>query len=87
LGKEIKGHAKVVEFEANRTFGAEVDKPFPGQLTWRLQPAGSGSSVTASAELEPGGFFGVAGPLVAKSIRDAFSSDLNTLKAKLEAPG
>lgn len=86
FGKEVEGHAKVVQFEANRKFGAEMDKPFPGQMLWQIESNGNGAKVTVSSEIEPGGFLGVAGPLVAKTIKDSFSSDLSALKAQLEAP-
>jgi hypothetical protein len=33
---------------------------------------------------QPSGFFGAAAPLLAKAIKDSFSSDLSALKAQLE---
>jgi uncharacterized protein YndB with AHSA1/START domain len=86
MGREIQAQARVNEYEANRKFGSEVDKPFPAQLLWVLEPAGSGCTVTVTAESEPTGFYAAAGPLMAKAIRDSFSSDLNSLKAHLETP-
>lgn len=85
VGRELEVHAKVNVFEVDRKFGFQVDKPFPGQLLFSMEPSGGGTTVTSSMEAEPGGFFGVAAPLVKKSVRDAMSADLDTLKTRLEA--
>ena len=53
-------------------------------MIWQMEPIGNDTQVTARSEIEPGGFIGVAGPLVAKSLRDSFDRDLTSLKAHLE---
>jgi len=41
VGKELEVHVKVNAYEANRKFGFQVDKPFPGQMLWLLEPMGA----------------------------------------------
>jgi uncharacterized protein YndB with AHSA1/START domain len=85
VGREIEIQAKVNVYEANRKFGFRTDKPIPFDMLFLTEPAGSGTNVTVTAVGEPGGFFGVAAPLLRKSMKDTLSSDLKTLKAQLEA--
>jgi uncharacterized protein YndB with AHSA1/START domain len=84
VGRELEAHLKVTDFEANRRFGSQVDKPIPFQLLFALEPVGTGTKLTFTATGEPGGFFGVAAPLLRKNIKDTMTSDLKTLKAQLE---
>ena len=85
VGREIEAHLKVTDYEANRRFGSQVDKPIPFQLLFVLEPVGTGTKLTMNADGEPGGFFGVAAPLLRKLLKDTMSSDLDTLKTRLEA--
>ena len=85
VGREIEAHLKVTDYEADRKFGAQVDKPIPFQLLFVLEPVGTGTKLTMNAAGEPGGFFGVAAPLLRKSLKDTITSDLGTLKRRLEA--
>ena len=85
VGKEIEAHLKVTDYEANRRFGSQVDKPIPFQLLFVLEPVGTGTKLTFTATGEPGRFFGVAAPLLRKAIKDTMTSDLGTLKTQLEA--
>jgi hypothetical protein len=85
MGRDIEGHGKVHVYVPNRQFGTQVDKPFPGKMRWLVEPDGTGSKVTLSMEIEPGGFFGtVTAPILAKSIRDNFTADLARLKVYAE---
>ncbi len=84
VGREIEAHLKVTDYEANRRFGSQVDKPIPFELLFVLEPVGTGTKLTFTAIGEPGGFFGVAGPLLRKSVKDTMSSDLKTLKMRME---
>ena len=85
MGKELEAHLKVTDYEVNRRFGSQVDRPIPFQLLFVLDPVGSGTKLTFKATGEPGGFFGVAAPLLRKNIKDTMTSDLATLKSRLEA--
>ena len=85
VGREIEAHFKVTDYDANRRFGSQVDKPIPFHLLFVLEPVGTGTKLTFTTTGEPGGFFGVAAPLLNKAMRDTMSSDLDALKARLEA--
>jgi uncharacterized protein YndB with AHSA1/START domain len=85
VGRELEAHLKCTDYVANRRFGSSVDKPIPFQLLFRLEPVGSSTRLTFIAEGEPGGFFGVATPLLRKNIKDTMTGDLASLKSKLEA--
>ena len=85
VGKEIEAHATVNVYEADRKFGFAIDKPFPAHGLFLLEPSGSGTNLSFSMEGEPGGFFGVAAPLLRKAIKGTMSSDLQALKTQLEA--
>jgi uncharacterized membrane protein len=87
MGKEIEAHATVNVYEADRKLGFAIDKPFPAHGLFLLEPSGSGTKLTFSMEGEPGGFFGVAAPLLKKALTDSMSGDLGNLKARLEAKG
>jgi uncharacterized protein YndB with AHSA1/START domain len=85
VGKKVEIHANVDRYEANRSFGYVVDKPISFHMLWQLEPAGPATKITVHVEGEPGGFFGVAAPLLKKALAGTVTSDLATLKAQLEA--
>jgi uncharacterized protein YndB with AHSA1/START domain len=85
VGREVEAHMKVDAYEADHEFGSAVDKPIPGQALFVLEPSGSGTRLTFSMDVEPGGFFGVAAPLLKKAIKDQMTGDLASLKTRLEA--
>lgn len=87
LGKDLEIHAKVNVYQANGKFGYQIDKPVPADELYLLEPSGSGTKLTFSIEGDPGGFFGVAAPLLKKVLKDQISADLGSLKAQLEAQG
>jgi Polyketide cyclase / dehydrase and lipid transport len=72
-------------YEANRKFGYRVDKPFPMNQVFLLEPSGSGTKLTFTIEGTPGGFFGVVAPLLKRTVKGQMTADLGTLKARLEA--
>ena len=87
VGRDLEIHPKVNVCEANRKFGFQVDKPIPMEMLFVLEPSGSGTKLTMNADGEPGGFFGVAAPLLRRSLRDTMSSDLAALKTQAGSAG
>ena len=60
--------------------------PFPQEHTRLFEPAaGSGTRVTEVAQGEPGGFFGLVGPLLEGVGKRQIRADLARLKDRLEA--
>ena len=60
--------------------------PIPGAGCYLFEPADGGSTrFTQNFEAEPGGFFRLAEPLVARAIRRQMEADMATLKDLLES--
>jgi len=86
LGRRIESDAEITEFEPNRRISMQSTSgsfPFRGSLA--LEPVEGGTRVNATFEVEPGGFFKLAEPLVTRMAERQFESDLANLKDLLEA--
>ncbi|HUG30842.1 MAG TPA: SRPBCC family protein [Candidatus Limnocylindria bacterium] len=86
LGRRIENDAEITEFEPNRRVTMRSTSgpiPFRGSMT--LDPVEGGTRVKATFELEPGGFFKVAEPIVTRMAKRQFESDLANLKDLMEA--
>ena len=84
LGRGMEINATVNVLEPGRKFGSAFDKPFPGHITFKVEPQGGGTKLTMTGGLEPGGFFKLAGPLLSRSLKGTMEKDLRSLKATLE---
>ncbi|HEY6275482.1 MAG TPA: SRPBCC family protein, partial [Streptosporangiaceae bacterium] len=63
----------------------KVDRPFPMLVRYELEDAPEGTLVAIHATGTPGRFFGWATPLMARQVRKSIASDLERLRAELEA--
>ncbi len=61
--------------------------PFPMEWTLTFEEVAGGTRYTQVAEGEPGGFFGLVGPLLERVGRRQLRTDLENLKDLLEARG
>jgi len=61
--------------------------PFPIEWTLTFEEVAGGTRYTQVAEGEPGGFFGLVGPLLERVGRRQLRTDLENLKDLLEARG
>jgi uncharacterized membrane protein len=59
--------------------------PFPMETQYRWEPSGAGTRMTLRNVGNPGGFFKLAAPLMARAMRKANQKDLASLKRILEA--
>jgi uncharacterized protein YndB with AHSA1/START domain len=84
MGRDLDINATVNVFEPGQKFGFAFDKPFPGQITFTVEPQAGDSKLTMAAEIEPGGFFKLAGPLLSRTMRGMMEKDLHSLKTTLE---
>jgi hypothetical protein len=88
MGREFVSDNKVIEFEEGRLCVCSVDSSaFFGRNTWAFDSTEDGRAVfTLSAEGETKGFLGsLAGPAFRSQAQSQMNSDIQNMKAILEA--
>jgi uncharacterized protein YndB with AHSA1/START domain len=86
LGRRMESELEVTEYEPDRRFGLKVlTGPVPFSVHHRLEARNGGTTLTFTGEGEPGGFFKLAEPIVARTAERQFRGDFETLKDVLEA--
>ena len=86
LGRRMESTMEVTGFEQDRELSFRVlSGPVPFQVTQKLEAVSGGTRVDLVAEGEPGGFFKMAEPLVARALRRQIETDFATMKDILEA--
>ena len=86
LGRRIESDSVVTEFEANRKYSFESKSgPFPIKGSNTVEQIEGGTRVTATFDVEPGGFFKLAEPLVMSMAKRQLQGDLDNLKDLMEA--
>ncbi|HEX2724632.1 MAG TPA: SRPBCC family protein [Beijerinckiaceae bacterium] len=84
LGREFGYVYYVVDADKDRFVEIRVDKPFPMQARYQLDDATGGTRVRIRARGEAGGFFRLAGPLLALMVGRSIAADLDNLRRELE---
>jgi len=86
LGRELESELKVTAYEPNSRFALKVTKgPVPFEITYTLSAAGGGTQLNVKAEGEPGGFFKLAGGMVAKQLQASLEKTSAQIKKNLES--
>jgi len=86
IGRELESELKVTAYEPNSRFALKVTKgPVPFEITYTLSAAGGGTQLNVKAEGEPGGFFKLAGGLVAKQLQASLEKTSAKIKKNLES--
>lgn len=85
LGRKMESTFDVTEYERNKRFATRTDKPWPLSRTDSYQPDGDGTRVVVVLEGEPGGFFRLGEPIVARIMKKQAQAQLDTAKEILEA--
>ena len=87
LGRGIEIEAEITEYERNRKFAwKSTSGPIPSEGQNIFETTGEGQTkFTIVADLDIGGFFKLAEPLVARSARRQTEANLANLKDILEA--
>jgi uncharacterized membrane protein len=86
LGVKFEPTAEITALEPNRSFSFKgTSGPATIEGTFRFEPAGEGTLVSSSFQVEPGGLFKVAGSIFASQFKKQTDADLQRLKAILEA--
>jgi uncharacterized membrane protein len=89
LGVKLEPTNEITALEPNR-FVSMKGSSGPATLegTFRVEAVGSGTHLSATLQVEPGGLFKVAGPVFASQFKKQFEADFQRLKELLEAqPG
>lgn len=85
MGKRIEYVNRVEELEPGRRLVMRsVRSPIPMTVTYTFDDAGPGTRASVRVQGEPGALYKVAGPLLARKVRNSVASDLRTLKQLLE---
>jgi len=86
LGRELESELKVTAYEPNSRFALKVTKgPVPFEITYTLSAAEGGTQLNVKAEGEPGGFFKLAGGMVAKQLQASLEKTSAQIKKNLES--
>lgn len=86
LGRRFENDAEITEFEPNeRVAMRSTSGPVPVRGTLTVESVDGGTRVNTTFELEPGGFFKLADPIVTRMAKRQFESDLANLKDLMEA--
>jgi uncharacterized protein YndB with AHSA1/START domain len=86
LGRRLESTVEVTDFEPDRVFTlATSSGPVPFTIEQRFEPSNGGTRVVVHGHGEPGGFFRVAEPLVARQVKRLLEHNFGTLKDLLES--
>jgi uncharacterized protein YndB with AHSA1/START domain len=85
LGRKIDSPSVVTEYELNKRYTNKSEKPFALTITNTFEAEGGGTKVVAIFDGEPGGFFKIGEPILARIAKKQFQTQLETAKELLEA--
>ena len=86
LGRHMESTYEITEYEPNSRYADKTTSgPVPINSRISLDPVDGGTKVTIQGELDAGGFFKLAEPLVARMAKRQVATDIQTLKDILEA--
>jgi len=87
LGRRFEAPFEVTDYEPNLRYAHQSREghPVPVTMDFTYEPMSSeGTRFTPRIETEPGGFFGIVGPVLERVIRRQLRTNLVTLKDLLE---
>lgn len=86
LGQRLETTFEVTEFTPNQTFALRsLTGPVSYELRTTLAPVSGGTRLHSILRAEPRGFFKVAEPVLASTVKKDFAEDLARLKTLLES--
>jgi len=86
LGRRIEGELQVTEYEPNRKYsGKSKSGSIPFELWMTFERVNGSTRIDFKAEVEIGGFFKLAEPLVASMGKRQIEADFANLKDLMEA--
>jgi hypothetical protein len=85
MGRRIQSTFEVTEFKANKSYAFETfSGPIQLQTCYTFETVERGTNVIVSAQVNPGGFFKLIDPIVARVARNQFRENLAKLKELME---
>jgi uncharacterized membrane protein len=89
LGRRFESPFEVIAYEPNQRYAhRSTGGPVPVTMNFTYEPVSSERTrITQRNEGEPGGFFGLVGPLLERAFRRQTRTNLENLKDLLEARG
>ncbi len=88
LGRRMESTVEVTEYEPDRKFSLKaLSGPVPFEVHHTFESEGGGTRIRFVGEGDPGGFFKLAEPIVARNAERQFKGDFETLKDLLESRG
>ena len=86
MGRRIQSTFQITEFEANKHYGFQtISGPVQLKTSYKFETVERGTNVVVATEVNPGGFFKLVDPIVARATRKQFKENLTKLKDILEA--
>lgn len=86
MGQRVETTFEVTEFTLNQSFAVRsLSGPVSYEVRVTLTPVAGGTRLHQILQGEPKGFFKVAEPLLASTVKKDFAEDLARLKALLES--
>jgi uncharacterized membrane protein len=85
LGKQLEVEIEQTEYEPNRKSAQKSKLPFPSNQQMTFERVNGGTRVNLKFEAEPGGFFKLAEPLLASTVKRNIEGELANLKDLMEA--
>jgi hypothetical protein len=86
LGRRIEYVTEVTEFDPPRLLAMKsIKSPFPLRVRYEFEEKNGSTVVRNHLEGEPGGFYSIGGPFLARSVKSSAAKDLETLKRHLES--
>jgi len=86
LGVKLEPTGEITALEPNRSFSFKGHSgPAMLEATYRFEPVGTGTRLSVTIQVEPGGLFQLAGPLFANQFKKQNEADFHRLKELLEA--
>ena len=75
----------MITYEPPGLLVMRADRPFPMDITYRLEPVSDGTRVQIRLAGGGSGFFRLAGPLLGAAVRRNLQRDLRRLRERLNA--
>ena len=86
MGRKMQYTVEFVAYEPNKTLTfRSTSSSMPMETSHRFESAAGGTRLTIVIEMHPGGFMGLAEPLLAANLRRWMEDNLGTLKDLLES--